>query len=875
LLTWSVLAVSCSEPKPEPVRETLKLRFAGCAEWLRDGICEVAPGSELTFWIASASPTAIEIAIDGRLQSAAALQVEGGARVRVKVPKGAGQLELRYQGRVFRSGLRNSEPSAVLEQARTLRAAGRYADARVLLTPFRDSKQLEFRARVRGLLARLYLSEGDADGALAALDDASACAREAGLVQAEAANYVARADVLKRLRWDLAGAHEALSHVPDEAHEFVVSALQMKASLALVAGDLRGALRLARAAVRDAERLGLPSIGTLAAHVELLALAELGRIDEGRAKYHAILRRAADPCERGRALANGSWLELIAGGDAQQAQARAYEAAQLFSEACKDAWEEQNARVNLALALFKLDELSEARSALKAALELGETHGWVRAWQDELDAQLDLRGGKVERAIARFTALARREAQGGPVASHFRALLGLGRALLAHGDRSAAERALREAEDRLDLEVRTAPFGASRDAFTASRLASATLLIDMLIDDKRAGAALDIARRARIRPLSGLARRGRVDAAQPERRAAWERAVASYQRARETLDELHRATWRTPLDEQSAHDRAQQSLQQQMTEALEAADGLMEAEPWTMTSPAEGVLDLYFFVTERGPLAFARSSSEVVAKRFAGTKTSGQELARVFVDAFAERIRSARELRIVPYGQLRNVDFQALPFDGAALIDRLPVRYGIDVVSRAVSGFDGKGTALLVFDPRGDLPGARREGALIAAHLREQYATVVTLSGSKATLAHTRDALERARWFHFAGHGRGFATERGDAAELKLAEQAILDAGDILALKRVPETVVLAGCETGVDDEHVAFGWGMAQAFVVRGAQGVVATQRMVSDEAATAFAQHFYANTAATLARRSQQASQAMREAFRGEWSAFRLYTP
>lgn len=574
-------------------------------------------------------------------------------------------------------------------------------------------------------------------------------------------------------------------------------------------------------------------------------------------------------------MTNGSWLELVAGGDPQRAHAQAERAVQVFVDACKDAWEEQNARVNLALAAFQLERLPESRTQLERAVALSEPQGWVRAWQQEIEAELDLREGDVSRAVARFRALVEREEQGGPVASQHRALLGLGRALLVQGDVGGAEAALRRAEGRLDFEIRTAPLGSSRDAFASMRLASAELLVDLLVDTGRVQAALEVARRARVRPLHSLAMRGRLDGAPPERQSAWESALSAYHRAREKLDALHRDEWSHSIAEREQLTRERTQLEEQMVQALDAAYAQVENQPPLLTSAKHTVLDLFFFASARGEIGFARTASEVVVVRLPKEpKRSANDVAQAFLRAFADRIRAASQLRVMPYGALRSVDFHALPFDSGLLNDRVFVSYGVDVASEAQE--HRARTALVVIDPRADLPDARREGMQVRKALAQRYESVIALSGQEATLSQMRRTLVNADWLHFAGHGRATSSAVGLTAELSLADNAVLEAGDILALPRVPKTVVLAGCETGVDDEHAAFGWGMAQAFVVRGAEGVVATQRRVSDEAARSFSRELYAQTPShSLALRVHAAVRALREAGADDWPAFRLYTP
>ena len=68
--------------------------------------------------------------------------------------------------------------------------------------------------------------------------------------------------------------------------------------------------------------------------------------------------------------------------------------------------------------------------------------------------------------------------------------------------------------------------------------------------------------------------------------------------------------------------------------------------------------------------------------------------------------------------------------------------------------------------------------------------------GAEASPAAVRRAIEQAALLHYAGHG-DFAGETGWESALRLADDGQLTLPDILALDRVPSTVVLSGCETG------------------------------------------------------------------------------
>jgi CHAT domain-containing protein len=147
----------------------------------------------------------------------------------------------------------------------------------------------------------------------------------------------------------------------------------------------------------------------------------------------------------------------------------------------------------------------------------------------------------------------------------------------------------------------------------------------------------------------------------------------------------------------------------------------------------------------------------------------------------------------------------------------------------------GHAAALLVADPVEELPSARLESARFGAALGAAGMVVRRLEGREAL----HDAVRRAlvapdvTLFHYAGHAR-FEGRDGWESALPLAAGGWLTLGDVLALERVPPRVVLSGCDTArAADGEFAVGLGLAQAFLLAGAEQVLAASRPVADSAA------------------------------------------
>src|SRR6185503_15311594 len=103
---------------------------------------------------------------------------------------------------------------------------------------------------------------------------------------------------------------------------------------------------------------------------------------------------------------------------------------------------------------------------------------------------------------------------------------------------------------------------------------------------------------------------------------------------------------------------------------------------------------------------------------------------------FATQIRAARHVTLLPFGPLGSIDIHALPFDGEPLLAGRSVAWSLDL-----GGVDAAQAhppvALLVGDPRGDLPAARREVRSIEATLRGSHGgwRLELLEGERARYA--------------------------------------------------------------------------------------------------------------------------------------------
>jgi CHAT domain-containing protein len=114
------------------------------------------------------------------------------------------------------------------------------------------------------------------------------------------------------------------------------------------------------------------------------------------------------------------------------------------------------------------------------------------------------------------------------------------------------------------------------------------------------------------------------------------------------------------------------------------------------------------------------------------------------------------------------------------------------------------------------------------------------LEGSAATRVGVLGELARVDRFHFAGHAT-YDVARSWESALHMADGTALRPGDILSLSRSPATVVLSGCDTATTRPTRVADMSLARAFLLAGAETVVASSRPVDDKLAAELVSRAY----------------------------------
>jgi tetratricopeptide (TPR) repeat protein len=883
-----VLAAAATAACACAPREELALRveYAHCRLDAGEAPCALWPDRRLLLWVEA--PGA-EIEIDPEDLAAPAappVAVQGGHRYEVEVAPDATSVRVhaRTDGaeRSWRLEVRADE-SDVLAPARVALDAGEFDAARAAVEGVLASAGDATRAAALGLLARIALGAGDREEAKRHMR--AAVAEHAARGDGTALVYLLLQD------WSFAEARSVLDGLAPSADapaETRYLTAYYRGMLARYTGDAREALRQYEAAVAQAERIGLAEWQRSVEDQLATQLQALGRRAEADAIYARLLREAPEDmsdCERARLLGNAGWSRLLA----LEANEPVDDPAPLLKEAlatyergCASRVEKLvKAHLNLALAALHAGDASAAAAELAAAApERAAADIELQLWWRDLEGRVDLAQDRPEQALAAYAQLEREATASAAPEAQWRAAVGRAQASAALGARDDALAAFARADEIVDSESLQVPMQEGRETFMASREHATREHVALLLAAGRDGDALEVVRNARSRALRALYRQDRLAQLSGAERARWDAAIARYLEERDVLNASAAEDWHRPADELRMLEAQRAGTREALARALDDAFLVLDRSGTgtpVLPASAPGELMLAYHPLPAGWAAFAHTevSTRAVELECVDAADGPAALAGCLLDPFSVEIGGAERIRVLPYGVLRNVDFHALPFAGDVLLAAAPVVYGLDLP--ATPDARGRGDqALVVADPRGNLPAARREAQIVTAALeagREWKPAM--LSGRSAAGSELRRRLAEVDLFHYAGHAV-FGGEGGWESVLPLAESSDLTLGDILALAHAPRWVVLSGCETARSgDAAPAESLGLAQAFIAAGSASVLAAARPVADQTAASLVDAFYrawsgTTPASTALRTAQLALRAQDPA--ADWASFRI---
>jgi tetratricopeptide (TPR) repeat protein len=859
----------------------LAAEMTGCGLVRNGPICEVGGERVLKFFVATNDPVQATTDRDTPTIQSSEL-VPGGRRLKVQVPEAARELVLSTSAARFRLTLAPHQEAAVLKEARALRQKGEADKAEKVLKAALPSLSPEEQGRARALIGRIQLARGEVESGLSLLAQSTAEADRAGRLSDAIDDRLARAYANTIYTRNFADARAILAESSNLAEANPAEQpriLYYEGLLATETGDLRGALSHYYDAAARAERLDLQPSGRHARQQIALTLTLLGRTDEALQVQQALIASDSQdtPCNLLDLRNNLVWISSVArasGRSSPSVDASVRQLTQPSSGGCSDP-------TRMAVALLTTAEWAVAsgdtRAAEKLLHRLGEdakTAAQIPLPRLLLEGRVALLDKRAKEALAKFERLEKLARSQAAFTVSWSAQAYKGAAFHMLGRTQDAIRAWTEAERELDTLVLRVPLGEGRSSFVGDRDESVRWLASTLVAIGNVSQAFDVARHARARTLRSFVDATRFGRLSTKDQQIWDSVVGRYLRARAESEKEAKEDWKLPGDALNARQAARADRERSIRRILDEALALFRIQRDSDSNdrtPPSGEVTLLYFPGIDGLIGFAQTATSLTAKKLVNDPTaSPEQLGRELLSPFRTEIEASQKVRVVAYGALRQVDFHALPYENAPLLESVAVEYAVDagipVTPRRAS------KTLVVSDPTADLPQSGAEGRLVAQLLPQSN----HLSGSQAARSAVLMELTTADWFHYAGHA-AFSDKDGLDAALKLAD-GNLTASDVLASSRVPGLVVLSACETGRSTEAAPEGIGLAQAFVLRGASAVVASPRPMRDKDATLVAKALYPRL-----RSGENPSAALRHAVlaartnspSSDWSALRTIVP
>ena len=294
-----------------------------------------------------------------------------------------------------------------------------------------------------------------------------------------------------------------------------------------------------------------------------------------------------------------------------------------------------------------------------------------------------------------------------------------------------------------------------------------------------------------------------------------------------------------------------------------------------------GVIHGGLIAIKRKELNAKISQYRELMQNFAAVKATARDLSEVLLKEPFKYLKTAKELIIVPHGELHYLPFVSLPVQDQFLIDQFPVSYLESAEMLRFASVSGKKISnrskLVAFGnpdrgPELDLPFSERE----VHALDRSFKNSKSVFGKNASEQNFVTMIKDADIVHFAGHGE-FIESDAAASRLLFANNDDLTVKEMFKLQMPVSLVTLSACETGLGklssgDEMVGFN----RALFFSGAASIVSSLWRVSDVASSVTIKRFYSGLAKdTPKAEALRAAQIVVRKYYNHpayWSAFKL---
>lgn len=869
--------------------ETPLFMFGGCEDVVGSSVCERTGSAPLDIWISASVTEPPVFSLNGRVLNAADVTHTGdGVRYTFHPGDANGTLSLRAGEKLDWTLKLTSPPDDPRwQRAQRAFAERHYDEATQHLDPLLAASDRKLRPLALRMAARIALRSGETERAWALLGAALKSAQASGRVLTAMHSAVALQFSKLNAGEDLAGARAALDAAPPgQAAPALYRYLwpYHYAQVARTAGNLRSQRRHLKNAVDVARRMGWPA-RQLRADVSLAIIdLDMGRTAEAtRVLEHwaSQLPAALSDYERAVFDNNRHWTALLAleeGLPVSLSRSALRDAVTLSQQHARPI-NQINAYLNLAFFNLLHEDPAAARRNLADARALTDTPRRDLAhWALDLEARARALEGDSDGALALYASLADAAEASGLPGTAWRARTRRAAVYAASGRAEDAVRSYASAERALDTKLARIPLTSGRESAVAARRYAMREHLELLVMSGRHDDALALVMREQRRTLQLAHVRARIDQLSPEDRRSWDALMDEYRVARRTLSDDLADGWSLSSEQKSALDRRSRREDARLEDLLDRGLAILNAPDYREdTGATEENVTVAVWRGREGWITLVRRDGVVRATRSTCASDSVRDAAVCVLDDIEPQLRAADDLHLLLDSELAALDWHALPFREGVLLDVGNVHYGAGL-TLTQGAMPAPGLALLVADPTGNLRAARAEIDRVGALLDQRTAWKKSLvRGSTAVAPRILEHLEQASLFHYAGHAE-FGDADGWDAQLKLASETRLGIGDILALRNVPDVVVLSGCETALNEDVTIPTMGLANAFLASGAGTVIATSRSVDDQSAQEVISEFYEQwlqgSAIDDALRSAQLK-VRRSQPDLDWAAFRVMTP
>lgn len=430
------------------------------------------------------------------------------------------------------------------------------------------------------------------------------------------------------------------------------------------------------------------------------------------------------------------------------------------------------------------------------------------------------------------------------------------------------------------------PMTSSQPYFLSSKMNFSYSYVDLLNRLNRTEEAMMVARRFRARWVDSIHRVRQHSFSKVFQQEEWNKIVGQIRKLRKSIIAQQSLEWSIPYDQiKNAKRKLEEeklALSNLFDKSIRLVNKTIGNEESAQTKPKENELFLFFYATNDSLIGFASTQNDLRSHTIPFKKALGfkpTSLAKEWITVFEKEIERSKKIKIFPFGLMKQVDFQTLPYKGDILLAHKTISYGVDLKIHTLNKIETPKTfrSLIVANSLGDLKETENEARSVAQLTRESDWISRTLTANQVVFDSMKDQLEKAQHFHYAGHVNRTENEVF-RHHIPLSDNAEMDSTDILMLQQVPAWVVLSACNSALNNKNITTqSIGLAHAFIIAGSKKVIATVRPVLDKQANHIMQKFYEQW-----MKSDNFEQAFRITQLNllktqpqyDWAAFRLVT-